>query len=190
MTGAALLQTYRYAEPSSLEGSPGSRKLTLASSPPDGSTIAATPYFFEGKLLAPKRSADAMLTVARVARTRFFTPPAMLAKILAAADPVVTCQPERIRFESFSACAGVYARFDLHAHGFTANRLRSGTTNVDFNADMRALLARPLRLTFWRALRRSKSFRLPSLAERWRACGCRAANINAKRLARDARTFA
>jgi SWIM zinc finger len=66
----------------------------------------------------------------------------MLAKILAAADPVVTCQRERVRFESFSACAGVYARFDLHENGVKADRFGSGTTNVDFNPEMRALLAR------------------------------------------------
>ena len=66
----------------------------------------------------------------------------MLAKILAAADPVVTCHADRLRFEAFSGCNGVYARFDLASSGFEATHLRAGTTNVDFHGDMRALLAR------------------------------------------------
>jgi hypothetical protein len=66
----------------------------------------------------------------------------MVAKAIAAADPVVTCTAERLRFEAFSACAGVYARFDLDASGLLSRHQTSGTTNVDFNPEMRALLAR------------------------------------------------
>lgn len=100
------------------------------------------PFFFSGKIAAPKRIADGMLLVARVARTRFYIPPAMLAKILAAADPVVTCTKESVRFESFSACAGVYARFDLGPDAFEIDHASPGTTNVDFNPEMRAVLAK------------------------------------------------
>ncbi len=45
--------------------------------------------------------------------TRFYVPPNTLAAILRAADPVVTSTPQGLRFESFSACCGVYARLDV-----------------------------------------------------------------------------
>jgi hypothetical protein len=139
MAGPALLHAYRYAYPSTVERGAKGSHLSLATS-----SVGDTPhpFFFEGTFVAPRRAADAMLTVARVARTRFFVPPSMLAKILAAADPVVTCTRERVRFEAFSACAGVYARFDLHGEGVRADHVNAGTTNVDFNAGMRTLLAR------------------------------------------------
>ena len=44
----------------------------------------------------------------------------MLAAILRAADPVVTSNGDRLRFESFSACCGVYARLDVMAAGLDA----------------------------------------------------------------------
>jgi hypothetical protein len=50
---------------------------------------------------------------AEVARTRYYEPPQMVAARIRAADPVVTSNVDRLRFESFSACAGVYARLDL-----------------------------------------------------------------------------
>lgn len=131
----ALLHTYAYREPSTLEKVDRRARLTLSTSGRE----TAPAFFFEGLLVAPRRAALAMLEVARTARTRFFVPPSMLAKILAAADPVVTCTDRGVRFESFSACAGVYARFDLT--GFDAAHVSSGTTNVDFNPEMRALLA-------------------------------------------------
>ena len=136
---AALVQSYRYAEPSVVERAASGARLVLATSSP-GDT--PNPFFFTGKVAAPKRIADGMLLVARVARTRFYIPPAMLAKILAAADPVVTCTKDSVRFESFSACAGVYARFDLGPHAFEVEHASPGTTNVDFNPEMRAVLAK------------------------------------------------
>jgi hypothetical protein len=141
MAGPALLHAYSYAHASTLARSRarGSARLTLATS---STGDLPHPYFLEGALVAPRRAADAMLAVARVARTRFFAPPAMVAKRIAAADPVVTCTAERVRFEAFSACAGVYTRFDLDASGLRASHVTPGTTNVDFNAEMRALLAR------------------------------------------------
>ena len=82
-----------------------------------------------------------MLAVAGVARSRFHTPPAMLHRILLAADPIVTCTDGRIRFESLSACCGVYARLDLLGGALDGEVLGRGTTNVDFGAEMRAALA-------------------------------------------------
>ncbi|MFO0738057.1 MAG: SWIM zinc finger family protein [Labilithrix sp.] len=137
---AALVQSYRYAEPSIVEREGRGSRLVLATSSPGDE--APNPFFFAGTIVAPKRVAEGMLLVARVARTRFYVPPAMLAKILAAADPVVTCTKESVRFESFSACAGVYARFDLGRDAFDVEHASPGTTNVDFNPEMRAVLAK------------------------------------------------
>ena len=137
MAGPALDHAYRYLRPSSLERVGSATHLELATS---GGGEA--PHFFTGQLTAPKRAADAMLTVVRVARSRFHVPAAMLARILAESDPVVTCQDGAVRFESFSACCGVYARLDLDAGALRAEHAGRGATNVDFNAEMRALLAR------------------------------------------------
>ena len=45
-----------------------------------------------------------------------------------------------LRFEGFSSCCGVYARVDLPAEAFDSEIQSRGTTNVDFNAPMRAAL--------------------------------------------------
>jgi hypothetical protein len=76
----------------------------------------------------------------------------MLAAVLRAVDPVVTSNCDRLRFESFSACCGVYARLDVLPAALDGAVLTSGTTNVDFNPPMREALARvsgkdPLRLS-------------------------------------------
>ena len=86
-----------------------------------------------------------------MARTRFYTPAAMIAAAIRAADPVVTAEPDRLRFESFSACCGVHARLDLLPDGLDVRACRPGTTNVDFNPPMREALGRagtrePLRI--------------------------------------------
>lgn len=134
---AALVQSYAYLQPSVAERGRDGARLVLATSSPGE---VPNPFFFAGTIAAPRRCADGMLLVARVARTRFYVPPAMLAKILAAADPVVTCTKTGVRFESFSACAGVYARFDLGESAFDVEHASPGTTNVDFNPEMRAVL--------------------------------------------------
>src|SRR5262249_14834596 len=71
-----------------------------------------------------------------VVRTHFFLPrPALL-------DPVLTSNEDVLRLEGFSGCCGVYARVDLPASLFEAERHGRGTTNVDFNAEMRSALLR------------------------------------------------
>ena len=58
-------------------------------------------------------------------------------------DPVVTANAGVLRFESFSQCNGVYARFDLSLDAWSADLQRDvGTTNVDFNDSMLAALSR------------------------------------------------
>ena len=140
MTG--LEQTYRYARPSALTQDGAQADLLLSTS--GGRTASGSalhPRFFDGFLEHPIEAAAALLTVAKVARTRFYVPPGMLAAILRAADPVVTSNGDRLRFESLSACCGVYARADLLPGSLAAPPLDTGTTNVDFNPPMRAALA-------------------------------------------------
>lgn len=136
-------QTYSYVHPSAVTFTEGRADLMLATS--GGRTAAgpaAHPVFFDGFLGHPEQAATALLAVAKVARTRFYTPPAMVAAILRAADPVVTSNGDRLRFESFSACCGVYARFDALPGSLDGRVLDTGTTNVDFNPPMRDALAR------------------------------------------------
>nr|WP_228531520.1 SWIM zinc finger family protein [Micromonospora sp. ANENR4] len=98
---------------------------------------AANPRFFAGFLTAPAASAAGLLAVAEVARTRYHQPvnPASL-------DPVVTGSRDRLRFESFSGCCGVYARMDVLPAGLDGEISGHGTTNVDVNPPLREALAR------------------------------------------------
>jgi hypothetical protein len=138
MAGPAIDHTYRYDAPSALAWTPRGAHLRLATS----GGPEAHPRFFAGRLLAPRRTADLLLALVRVVQSRFHVPPAMLARLLALADPVVTCAGERLRFEGFSACCSAYARVDLLPGALEGETLGRGTTNVDFNAPMRASLAR------------------------------------------------
>lgn len=98
---------------------------------------AAHPRFFTGFLTAPGAAATGLLAVAEVARTRYFRPlpPASL-------DPVVTAGSDRLRFESFSGCCGVYARMDVLPEGLDGDIVAHGTTNVDVNVPLQRALTR------------------------------------------------
>lgn len=135
---AAAEHRYAYLGPSSVEIERGRAELTLATS----GGREANPYFFTGFLGRPQQTAQALLVVGEVARTRYYEPPGMVAARVLAADPVVTSNGDRLRFESFSACAGVYARLDLEPGVLDGRPSTWGTTNVDFNPPMRAALAR------------------------------------------------
>lgn len=134
---AAIQFAYAYPFESAVEETGGHQRLRLATC----SAPEEHPYFYSGALVRPPVAAEALLAVARVARTRFYIPPGMLARILLAADPVVTADGARLRFESFSACCGVYARADLLPEAINGDFASRGTTNVDFNQPMRAALA-------------------------------------------------
>lgn len=134
---AAVEQSYAYLAPSSLADEGGSSRLSLSTS----GGREAHPQFFSGFLGEPRQTAQSLLVVAEVARTRYYEPPAMVRARLLAADPVVTSSLDRLRFESFSACAGVYARADLDPSLLDGAFASWGTTNVDFNPPMRAALA-------------------------------------------------
>lgn len=136
-------QVYRYLEPSSLALAGDEADLMLATSGGrDLSGAANHPRFFDGFLGHAEQMATALLVVARVSRTRFYVPPGMLAAVLRAADPVVTSNGDRLRFESFSACAGVYARLDALPGCLDGPALSTGTTNVDVNPPLRQALVR------------------------------------------------
>lgn len=133
-------QTARYPAPSAVLG----RRLALATRGRDATA------FFDGYAENPAVVAAALLLIARVARTRFFETPGMIAA--RSADPVVTTAETGLRFESFSACGGVYARLDVLHDGLDVRRSVPGVTNVDVNHELRSALSTlpsgdPLRIT-------------------------------------------
>jgi hypothetical protein len=98
--------------------------------------------FLLTRLAYPQATAKALRAVSDMAGSRFYVPPAMLARILREADPVATVSPEAIRFESFSACCSAYMRLDLDDDALAeTTRRSSGTTNVDFGKAMKQALA-------------------------------------------------
>ena len=98
------------------------------------------PVFFTGFVTRPDVAAAGLLAVADIAASRYAD--AGLAQRLANLDPVVTAGGDRLRFESFSACNGVYARFDLNRAGLGSSEVGFGTTNIDINLPLRTALAR------------------------------------------------
>jgi len=127
---------YRYLRPSSADLQRGLLGLQTSG----GLTVAgpaANPRFFTGLLASPEVTAAGVLAVANVARARYYQP-----GLAASRDPVVTCSGDRLRFESFSGCCGVYARLDVLAGGLDGEVRDRGTTNVDVNGPLREALAR------------------------------------------------
>jgi hypothetical protein len=147
-TTPALLEhhfDYRGASSVSVEGR--RKRLSLSTS---GGTISQ-PVLFAGTVTPAARVAQLLLVVARVSRTRFYTPAAMTAAEIRLADPVITSHGDRLRFESFSSCGSTYARLDLLPAAVECETAGLGTTNVDFNGGMRSALSKilddqPLRL--------------------------------------------
>jgi hypothetical protein len=134
---AAVDHAYRYYAPSQVDAAAQPR-LRLATS----SANDLHPHFFEGQLTAPRLSAELLSAVHIIVGSRFFIPGAALARILALADPVVTSGGGVLRFEGFSGCCSAYIRADLLPGAYDGDVVAKGTTNVDFNAPMRAALAR------------------------------------------------
>ena len=132
------VQAYAYLRPSAVHEDAAGRRLALETSggaTPDGA--AANPRFFSGFLTAPAPAAAALLAVADVAAARYYQP-----LLRASLDPVVTANGDRLRFESFSGCCGVYARLDVLAAGLDGDDIGHGTTNVDVNNPLRESLGR------------------------------------------------
>lgn len=134
---ASLVQSYSYLRASALHTEPGGTP-SLGLETCGGLTshgLAPHPRFFTGFLTAPAAAAGSLLAVADVAATRYFQP-----QNRASLDPVVTGNGDRLRFESFSGCGGVYARLDVLPGGIDGEILGNGTTNVDVNAPLREAL--------------------------------------------------
>jgi hypothetical protein len=134
---SVIEQTYSYPFASELAVVGGRPRLALAAS----NAAAAERRFFSGALRKAEVGAALLLATSEVALRRYYVPPAMLARILREADPVITAADGRLRFESLSQCCGVYARADLLPDMLDSDLCGKGTTNVDFNPPMRAALA-------------------------------------------------
>jgi hypothetical protein len=134
---SSIAHTYRYLQPSSLERS-GTPRLSLETS---GNGDDAHPHFFQGTLHQPRLVAELLTAVHLIVGSRFFTPPNSVALAVALADPVVTSGGGMLRFEGFSGCCSAYIRVDLLPGIYDGAVVGKGTTNVDFNAGMRAALA-------------------------------------------------
>ena len=125
--------TYAYRRPSRLSPEGGLELQTSGGMTPSG--LVANPRFFDGFLSHPQAAAAGLLAVADVAAANYHQPrPALL-------DPVVTGNGDRLRFESFSGCCGVYARLDVLPEGFDG-WAGHGTTNIDVNVPLRDALSR------------------------------------------------
>ncbi|MFF0474626.1 SWIM zinc finger family protein [Streptomyces sp. NPDC004284] len=133
------VQALAYPRPSALESTGSGRLLGLETA--GGLTPAgaeAHPRFFSGFLTSPQIAARGLLAVADVAAARYDRPPALPGSL----DPVVTGNGDRLRFESFSGCGGVYARLDVLDEGLGGTETGHGTTNVDVNDPLREALSR------------------------------------------------
>ena len=139
MSTAAQEQLFQYPFVSSLQKQDAQQTLRLATF-----TVGKQPrpFFFQGQLARPRRVADQLRSVMTIVKSRFHIPAAMLTRILAESDPVVTGNDDLLRFEGFSACCGAYVRVDLLPDAFTGEATGRGTTNVDFNQPMLAALAK------------------------------------------------
>ncbi|MFF2522810.1 SWIM zinc finger family protein [Streptomyces liangshanensis] len=131
-------QALAYSRPSALATAPGGRLLGLETS--GGVTPLGAedrPGFFSGLLTSPRAAARGLLAVADVAGARYHRPVPG-----SSLDPVVTGNGDRLRFESFSGCCGVYARLDVLREGLDGADTGHGTTNVDVNNPLREALSR------------------------------------------------
>jgi hypothetical protein len=135
LVSAAVQHAYDYGRPSTLAGG----RLDLATSRAPAAE-GADP-FLRARVLRPRLAALVMRLVSDVVRSRHHIPAAMLERILLQADPVLTWGGGVLRVEGFSSCCGMYARADLSGALLAVSEARPGTTNVDFNAEMRAALA-------------------------------------------------
>ncbi|MFG2675324.1 SWIM zinc finger family protein [Streptomyces sp. NPDC048445] len=132
------VQALAYSRPSVLKSSQAGQLLGLETA--GGLTPRGAephPRFFEGFLTSPRIAARGLLAVADVAAARYYQ-----RTLLSSLDPVVTGNGDRLRFESFSGCCGVYARLDVLRDGLDGSETGHGTTNVDVNNPLREALSR------------------------------------------------
>lgn len=132
--------TYQYHNPSALLKSATGDELFLSRYSEIQKKEA--PCFFWGRLEDPFITARCLITLSNVVQSSFSLSPFEIAKLK---DPIVTAGHEKIRFEGFSHCAGVYARVDVLPGGYDGEFPENGTTNVDFNQPMISALSRVAR---------------------------------------------
>src|ERR1700761_6927746 len=100
--------TYQYNKSSALNKSNSLDELFLAKYSEVQKKNA--PCFFWGRLTDPYVTARCLLTLSNVVQSSFNLSPFERSLLK---DPIVTAGNERLRFEGFSHCAGVYARVDV-----------------------------------------------------------------------------
>src|SRR5689334_19079580 len=100
--------TYRYNNPSVFEKSVDSDSLFLSKYSEVQKVDA--PCFFWGRLKDPYITSRCLIALSNVVQSSFNLSPFQMALLK---DPIVTAGNEKIRFEGFSHCAGVYARVDI-----------------------------------------------------------------------------
>lgn len=119
-----------YRGASSLEKQGGMHKLLLAHQT-EIEEINQIPCFFWGTLTDAYTTAKCWTTISKVVKSNFGPIPLAFLR-----DPIVTAGTERLRFEGFSSCNGVYVRLDMKPEAVDGEFIASGTTNVDFNDPM------------------------------------------------------
>lgn len=120
---------YKYKSISTLNKTKGINNLVMAHQT-EIEEVNNIPCFFWGNLTDPYLTAKCWTTIAKVVRSSFGPIPPSLR------DPIVTAGAERMRFEGFSSCNGVYVRLDMKPDAIDGEFIASGTTNVDFNDPM------------------------------------------------------
>ncbi|MCQ9636961.1 SWIM zinc finger domain-containing protein [Chryseobacterium sp. WG23] len=123
---------YNYSRSSSLVKKGALEELFLAKYSEIQKNTDA-PCFFWGNVRQPFILARCLISLSNIVKSSFNLSPFQMALLK---DPIVTAGNERLRFEGFSHCAGVYARIDVLPEGLDGEFLESGTTNVDFNQPM------------------------------------------------------
>lgn len=126
------LLTYNYSSSSSFVKKDAVEELFLAQYS-EIQKKTDVPCFFWGNVGQPFILARCLITLSNIVKSSFNLSPFQMALLK---DPIVTAGNEKLRFEGFSHCAGVYARVDVLPDGLHGEFLESGTTNVDFNQPM------------------------------------------------------
>ncbi|AZA82286.1 hypothetical protein C1637_09275 [Chryseobacterium lactis] len=124
--------SYNYSRSSSLVKKDALEELFLAKYS-EVQKNTDVPCFFWGNVGQPFILARCLITLSNIVKSSFNLSPFQMALLK---DPIVTAGNERLRFEGFSHCAGVYARVDVLSEGLDGEFLENGTTNVDFNQAM------------------------------------------------------
>ncbi len=130
MTPETNTISYRYPSPSAFIAGGAPRLLLAGYSETEKS---GGPAFFQGSLEQPYITARCLIALSNVVRSSYTLSPAQAGLMK---DPIVTAGAEKLRFEGFSQCAGVYGRVDVLPGGHRGTFPANGTVNVDFNQPM------------------------------------------------------